>query len=251
MRSDRLKSLLGKMYGPGTVDQRRKKALEDDLLSRYRELHPKNRRWLMMLNPWNRTARFVLTGLALCVIVVGACSRETTTEVELGKQMQLDLAAGAEDRSAQSQYDLTFEFLAQEEVTLRAEAMSKLLAEQPGVENASVSINQQSNGEVSVNVLAWGKDLDTDELLATLAKDYPVLANAHVSIDDLNATVTETYAAKFAREVFRIEVTGSDPEELRAQVLEKLAAQGFEGDATVHVDTDGDQSTITIELEEE
>ncbi len=64
MRSDRLNSILGIMYGPGAVDQRRKQALEADLLSRYRTLHPNNRRWLMLLNPWNRIARFALTGPA-------------------------------------------------------------------------------------------------------------------------------------------------------------------------------------------
>ena len=104
MRSDRLNSILGKIFARGAADQRRKQALEADLLSRYRTLHPNNRRWLMLLNPWNRIARFALTGQALCAMIVGACTTETTTDVDLGKHLQLGLQAGNEDQTAEGQF---------------------------------------------------------------------------------------------------------------------------------------------------
>jgi len=251
MRSDRLNSMLGKMYGPGAVDQRRKQALEADLLSRYRTLHPNNRRWLMLLNPWNRIARFVLTGLALCAIVVGACTTETTTEVELGKHLQLGLEADNEDQPTEGRFQFTFIYLSPEDVTKEANNMSSLLMSQPGVEDANVSINQQSTGEVNLDVLAWGDGLNTDELLSTLTEEYPSLAEASVTISDLNTKVKESYASKIGRAVFSVEVGGTDPEELRQQVLEQLAEQGFNGNAEVDIQTDGDQQTITIEMEEE
>lgn len=251
MRSDRLNSILGKMYSPGTVDQRCKQALEADLLSRYRKLHPRNRRWLMLLNPWNRIARLVLAGLALCVIVVGACTTETTTEVELGKHLQLGLDADNDDQSEEGRFQFIFVYVSPEAVTQEAKNMSSLLMSQPGVEDANVSINQQSSGEVNLDILAWGDGLNTDELLSALTENYPALAEASVTISDLNTTVKESYASKIGRAVFHVEVGGTDPEELRQQVLEQLAAQGFDGQAEIDVQTDGDQQTITIEMEEE
>jgi hypothetical protein len=251
MRSDRLNSILGRMYGPGAVDQRRKQALEADLLSRYRTLHPNNRRWLMLLNPWNRIARFALTGLALCAIIVGACTTETTTDVDLGKHLQLGLESEYDDQTVEGRFQFTFIYLSPEDVTQEARNMSDLLMAQPGVEDANVSISQQGSGEVSLDILAWGEGLDTRELLSTLTKEYPALAEASVTVSDLNTTVKESYASKIGRVVFNVEASGSTPEELRRQFLDQMAAQGFDGNAEVDVQTDGDQQTITIELEEE
>jgi len=205
----------------------------------------------MLLNPWNRIARFVLTGLALCAIVVGACTTETTTEVELGKHLQLGLEADNEDQPTEGRFQFTFIYLSPEDVTKEANNMSSLLMSQPGVEDANVSINQQSTGEVNLDVLAWGDGLNTDELLSTLTEEYPSLAEASVTISDLNTKVKESYASKIGRAVFSVEVGGTDPEELRQQVLEQLAEQGFNGNAEVDIQTDGDQQTITIEMEEE
>lgn len=251
MRSDRLNSILGKMYGPGSADRRRKQALEDDLLSRYRKLHPNNRRWLMLLNPWNRIARFVFAGLAVCLIVVGACSTETTTEVDLGKQLHLGLDATDEDQSAEGRFLFTYMYLSQENMTREAAAMSKLLISQPGVEDASVSINQQDNGEVILDILAWGEGLDADELMMTLKKHYPVLADASLTVSDLNSKIKESLASKIGRAALHLEVSGTHKEELRQQFLEQLAAQGFDGHVDLDIETDGDQKTIHIEMEED
>ena len=237
MRSDRLNDLLRKMHGSGTTDQTRKDALEANLLSRYRELHPQNRRWLMLLNPWSRSARFAALGAIFIVFGVVACSTETTTEVELGKNMQIGIEARAVDPS----FDLIRE----------AGAMSDLLTAQPGVDDASVSISQQGSGEVTLNMLVWGTDLNADNLVSALQAGYPSLSGASVWTDDLKTTVKESYAAKWGREMLSIEASGSDPEALRQQVLEQLAAQGYTGDATVDVQENGDQRTITIEVEAE
>lgn len=260
MRSDRLNSILGKIHGPETTeiaDLRCKRALEADLLSRYRKLYPKNRRWLMLLNPWNRITRFVLTGLALCGIVVGACTTDTITDVEMGKQLKMNLAkplnmeAGdtALNQAINGKFTFRYEDSSPYDMIGESKNITDLLLSQPGVEDASVSINRQSTGDVSLNVLVWGAHLNADELVITLKEEYPVLADAHLTTEDLHASVKETYAAKIVREVFRIEVSGSDPEELRRQIIEQLAAQGVEDAARVHVDTDGDQKTVGIEIE--
>jgi len=184
MHRDRLNSKLVKIYQPEETDQRCKQALETNLLSRYRTLYPKNRRWLMLLNPWNRIA-------------------------------------------------------------------SDLLIAQPGVEDASVSISQQSSGEISLYILAWGTGFNENDLVTTLTSEYPNLAGASVSVNDLNTTIKESLVSKLGRKLFSVEISGSDPEELRQQVLQQMAAEGITGDAKVEVQTEGDQQTISIEIEEE
>ncbi len=250
MRGNRLNSILGKMYGSETADQKCNQALEADLLSSYRKLYPRNRRWLMLLNPFNRVARLAFVGLALCVIVVGACTTETITEVEVGKRLQLDLESGGDDQSGEGQFLFIFKYESPDDMTREAKKLSDVLIIQPGVSDASVSVNQQSSGETKIDMLVWGEDLDTDALVSALQANYPVLADASVSVDDLNATIKESYASKLGRELFHVEVGGSDPEELRQQVLDQLAAQGFTGHANVEIQTEGDQQIIHIEMEE-
>jgi hypothetical protein len=118
------------------------------------------------------------------------------------------------------------------------------------VEDASVSINQSGAGEVSLDILAWGDHVKAEELVSQLKQTYPYLTDASVTVNDMKTTIKESYASKIGRKVFSVEASGTDPEELRRQFLEQLAAQGFDGHADVNVETDGDQQTITIEMEE-
>jgi hypothetical protein len=205
----------------------------------------------MLLNPWHRFARIALVGLSLCLVVVAACTTETITDVEVGKrvQMNLDGEAGAQPEDGQALF--IFKYVSPDDVTREAKKLTDVLIVQPGVSDASVSINQQSNGEATIDMLVWGEHLDTGALVNTLVESNPMLANASVTVDDLNATVKETYASKIGRKLFHVEVGGSNPEELRAQVLEQLAAQGFTGHASVEVETEGDQQIIHIEMEDE
>jgi hypothetical protein len=253
MHRDRLTSKLGRLYKTESADPAGKQALEADLLSRYRILYPKRRRWLMLLNPWNRIAKLALTGLALCLVVVGACTTETITEVDLGKKLQVELADqhGTETVEGHFKFQYMFQYRSNEEFAEESKKISQLLADQPGVEDASVSISQSGDGDISLDILAWGAGLDENALMATLKTAYPELSEASVSSSDLSTTIKESLASKLGRTLFNVTVSGSDPEELRQQILEQMAAQGFTGDAQVEVQTEGDQQTITIEMDAE
>jgi hypothetical protein len=251
MRSNRLNSILGRMAGSETAEKKCDPALEAELLSRYRQLYPRNRRWLMLLNPWHRFARIAVVGLTLCLVVVAACTTETITDVEVGKRVQMNVGAETDAQPEDGQAIFIFKYISPDDVPREAKKLSDVLIVQPGVSDASVSISQKSDGEATVDMLVWGEHLDTDKLVNTLQEANPFLANASVTVDDLNASVKETYASKIGRELFHVEVGGSDPEELRLQVLEQLAAQGFTGHATVDVETEGDQQIIHIEMEDE
>ena len=188
-----------------------------------------------MLNPWNRTARFALVGLALILLGVGACSTSTTTEVDLGKKMTIGISAKADVDMISLDTSLT-----------------GFLDTQPGIENVSVSISETVNGPKTIEVMAWGQDLDGDALVAELRRQVPELQDADISFETLNGTIEESIASKLKREIFQLEVDGATEEEIRAQILAQLAEQGVaEGDAVVEVQMQDGQTEIKVEVTKE
>ncbi len=185
-----------------------------------------------MLNPWNRTARFALVGLALVMLGVGACSTSTTTEVDMGKKMSIGFSAKAD-------VDM---------ISIDT-GLSNFLDTQPGIENVSVSISETMDGPKLIEVMAWGQDLDGDALIAELRRQVPELEDADISFETLNGTIEESFASKMKRKVFQMEVDGATEEEIRAQILEQLAEQGVaDGDAVVDVQMTDGRTEIKVEV---
>jgi len=166
---------------------------------------------------WNST--FALVGLALIILGVGACSTSTTTEVDMGKKMTIGFTAKADI-----------------DMISVDTSLSNFLDTMPGIENVSVSISETVGGPMTIEVMAWGQDLDGDALVAELRRQVPELEDADISFETLSGTIEESFASKLKREVFQIEVDGATEEEIRAQILAQLAEQGVaEGDAQVEV----------------
>ena len=208
--------------------------LGDRLVSRYRERKSRNRRWLMLLNPWTRTARFALIGVALLVLGVGACTTSTVTEVDMGKKMTIGFSAKADA-----------------DIIAIDTSLSNFLDAQPGIENVSVSINQQIGGPATIEVLAWGQDLDEEALAAELRRQIPELAAADISCETLTGTLEESFASKLRREVFQLEVDGGTAEEIRAQILAQLAAEGLADGAEVEVIQADGMTEIKVKVDKE
>ena len=188
-----------------------------------------------MLNPWNRTARFALVGLALVMLGVGACSTSTTTEVDMGKKMSIGFSAKAD-------VDM---------ISIDT-GLSNFLDTQPGIENVSVSISETMDGPKLIEVMAWGQDLDGEALVAELRRQVPELEDADISFETLSGTIEESFASKMKREIFHMEVDGATEEEIRAQILEQLAEQGVaEGDAVVDVQMKDGKTEIKVQIERE
>lgn len=243
MRGDRLNDKLKALHRTENPDQGQRQALEADLLNRYRQIHPRNRRWLMLLNPWNKTARLALVGLALMVLTVGACTTETTTEIEAGQQahISLNMDGLAADKSV--------------DMDTRLRAITDFIAAQPGVEELNVNVREMMDdaGAVTTDLglMIWGEGLDSDALSTALLAEFPELADADISFEPLSTTITESIFDRLGRQVFNIETDGASDEDIRAQILEQLAAQGFHGDAQVEVITEDGMQEIKIILEEE
>jgi len=234
MGGDRLKEKLERLHGAAGVNAEARDALEQDLLLRYRKTHPKRRRWLSMLNLQTRMARFAVAGLAVLLLGVAACSTETTTEVELGKQLRVDLAGSLADKSI--------------DINQRIEEVVQEFSELADVEEVNVNIEQDGEGNMTLSMMLVGEGLDSDLLSAMVHDAFPELPDANIFVEAVEGTYTESWAERFGREVFNLEMEGGSPEEIRAQILQQLADQGFEGDAEVLVSEDGDQQTIEIRL---
>ena len=197
----------------------------------------------MLLNPWNKTARFALVGLALMVLTVGACTTETSTQIEAGQQAHISL--NMSDLSTDKSVDLD----------ARLREFTDFIAAWNGVEELNVNVREMMDdtGAVTTDLglMIWGEGLDGESLQAGLMAQFPELAEAQISFEPLATTITESLFDRFGRQVFNLETEGASDEEIRAQILQQLADQGFTGDAQVEVITGDGTQEIKIMLEED
>ena len=159
MHDRRLNQDLERLHEPDTSNQPgcgHRDDLERRLVSEYRTIQSRKRRWLVMLNPWNRVGRIALVGVALIILGVGACSTSTTTEVDMGKKMTIGFSAQTDA-----------------EIVSIDTGLSNFLDKQPGIENVSVSISEMCDGPKTIEVMAWGQDLDGDALVGRTAAAGP------------------------------------------------------------------------------
>ena len=210
--------------------------LEATLRGVYRERYPLPRRWLMLLNPWNRAARLAMAGLAVALLGVGACSTSTTTEVEMGQKLTIGLNAKAD-------FDLQ---------AVEAD-LNRFFEGQPGVEGVTFNL-RGIDGQTVYEVMAWGRDLDAAGLEADLRQQVPGLAGASVDVEPLSGSVRENLLSHFGHRYLglEVEIDGQTAEEIREQILAQMAAAGMAGDAQVHVETTDDgRRTITVDVKGE
>jgi len=238
MGGDRLKKNMERLHKMESSNDHRE-SLAAELLPRFRSLHPRNRSWLSMFNPWNRAIRLTYIGLAMLILGVGACSTKTTTEVEVGKQLsisfsEISLADGSPEHTTDLQQCL--------------ERIHFLLGVTPGVEVFNINLRNDGSGDSILDIILFGRDLDGEELANRVRKSVPVLAEAPIAISDLGGTITESWAQRLGRQVFNIKIGDSTEEEIRVQVLQQLQEQGFSGSAEVNTVKDGNKQMIEIKV---
>ena len=187
----------------------------------------------MLLNPWNRTARFAVVGLTLLMLGLGACTTSTTTEMEMGQKVTIGIAAKSVT-----------------DVAAIDAAVTSFFDTHPDVENVGIMVNESVDGSTLFEVVAWGPSLDGDQLLADLHA-VPAMAGADLQVEALTGTVTESYADRLKRDIFNIEIDGNTEEEIRAQIMAQLAEQGVAEGAVVEILMDDGETEITITVEDE
>jgi len=223
MRQHQLNSILRRIHASERPDVGSGKALEAELLSRYRELHPRNRTWLMLLNPWSRPARLTFAGLTGCLVLIGACTVDTVTGVEMGKEIILNMDTDSVNVLVDVDVDVNVYINIQLEYEIY-----RSLGAQRGVEDVSVSVSAGEEEErfTHVDILVFGSDLDGGGLVRALTDSLPSLSHAAVTLSDLRTTFSESLASTIGRTLSGVNGGRPDPEELRLQVLPERAARG-------------------------
>jgi len=240
MGDRRLNRDLEKLHQSNTPDSDHRELLEDDLLLRYRNIHSK-KRLITMLNPHTRFARFAVLGLAILLLGVGACSTQTTTEVEIGKQVSVRLNGDLQTADGEKTID----------INLRIQEVMAELSTFDGIEDMDINIEQDGQGNLKLKLMLFGNDLDGAGLTALLQERFPEMPDAEIQVEVLEGTIEESWAERFGREVFNFESGGGSDEEIRAQILQQIQQQGYEGEAEINVVTEGGEQTIEIIMTED
>jgi hypothetical protein len=241
MGDHRLNRDLERLHQSNTPDSAHRKLLEDDLLLRYRNIHSKKKRLISMLNPHTRFARFAVLGLTMLLLGVGACSTQTTTEVEIGKQVSVSLDGQITTPGGEKSID----------INERIQEVMNQLSATDGIEEMDVNIEQDGEGNLTLGLMLFGDDIDGEALTAMLHDSFPEMPDAEILVEVLEGTIEESWAERFGREVFHFESDGGSDEEIRAQILQQIQEQGFEGEAEVIVNTEGGEQTIEIIMTED
>lgn len=214
--------------------------LEEHLSARYRERHETSRRWTKMFDFHNPSARWAMITLAILVLGIGACSTPTTSELDMGHRLHFEIPAEAAKGDALSG------------ALSGPQGMTSFLRAEPGVDEVNVSVSETVGGPTFIEALVWGTGLDPAGLTDALQAKYPVLDEATiVNVYELKGEVRESLAEKFGRTMFHLDIGGGSEEEMRAQILAQLKEQGFDGDAVIDVQRDGEMTTIDLELRRE
>jgi hypothetical protein len=206
--------------------------LENELLSRHEQLYGRNEGWKMLFNPQMRAGRLVLVGVALVALGIAACAVPTEYEADVGKSIDVAIPAGS--AKSPELHDLQM-----------------YLTEADIADEVSVSVSESSDGSAHLYLMLWGQNISTNELLDQMRERFPALEGAQIDVQDVSGTVRGSWAQKIGHDVFKFEVSGETEEEIREQFLAQLAAQGFEGDATIEVHDEGDERTIDITIEKD
>ncbi len=241
MGDGRLNRDLEKLHQSNIPDSDHRSHLEDDLLLRYRNIHSKKKRFITMLNPHTPLARFAVFGLAVMLLGITACSTQTTTEVEIGKQVSVSLDGEISTPDGDKSID----------INERIQEVMTQLENTAGIEELNVNVEQDGEGNLTLGLMLFGDDIDGEALTAMLRDSFPEMPDAAILIEVMEGTIEESWAERLGREVFHFESDGGSDEEIRAQILQQIQEQGFEGEAEVIVNTEGGEQTIEIIMTED
>ncbi len=218
------------------MDQRHshRDRLETELVDRYRIQRAHASPGTLMGMPV-RTLRRATLGLVLVIGAV-ACTTPTTTDMEVGTQLDFTIPAGSDEAAVSTVMDDLDAIIG--DASARAHA-----------DDVAVILRSLGNGTHEVRLTLWGDRVDTEALRADLASRFVALRDADVTIERLHTEVQESLFAKLSREVFAIEVSGASDEERRAAIMQQLHDGGHGDVSDVRVETGGGRQTYQIDIE--
>ena len=213
-------------------DASHRQRLEDELVHLYRARRAHDTRGRLAMVMQTKAIRWA-AGVAILALGVAACTTPTSTDVEMGKQIQFTLVPSEGGASP--------------EIDTRA-VVAELEAR--GLADVNVGYREDVDGATTVDLMVWGEGVDARAAIVALSERIPALADADVDVSPLETRVTEPLYAKLTRDVLRIEVGGESDAEIRAQILADLASRGIEG-GQVDVRTEDGMTTIDMTIDDD
>lgn len=226
MRPDRLDRILRDLHARPTREAAPgRRELRDELLARHERTMSRERGFHMK----TFFKRPVFAVLLLAVLGVGACTVPTETELEMGHRLTYTLT----DKSVMSRIGDLVQFL---EV-------------QPGVDEVAIQEIAADDGPLDIDLIVWGRGIDVDSLVAAIGRAFPAMAGGLEETEVLSTEVMTSFAEKLGHNILHMDlhVEGTDAE-IKAQILEQIYENGFDGQADVDVHTEDGVTTVDLEM---
>lgn len=179
--------------------------------------------------PTTKTIRFPTPLVLALGLVLGACAMESGDVTPADRQNQAEIAAG-------QRVEISFDADAGgDDVRAVAEFTEGL----GNVAAAKVKAKKQSDGPMTLVMELWGEDLPGQaELEQALRSEFEFLADASIAVTALDAASAPDPADE-----------SGDPEEVKQKIIDRLRAEGVEGDIQVDVKDGENGREVDVRVE--
>jgi hypothetical protein len=213
-----LRRSLGRVLEPSRKPRpEHRAALEEKLLDEYQKHYPKEEAYTMKKFGMRKV---LLVAAALMMLGVAACAAPADIEVDVGKRVSIELAAGTEPPED-------------------PEAIVNLVRGTGTTTKVGVRMTMQ-NGKGVLEIEAWGEGLSKESIADKIRAAVPSLAKAEIREEVLEGKVRGTLGEKLGHDWLNLDVIDEDDVELaKEQVMKQLAERGVTGKVDVDVQNEG------------
>ncbi|MBK8262333.1 MAG: hypothetical protein IPK80_13480 [Nannocystis sp.] len=204
-------------------------AFEARLLAEHRRRYPAKPRPGALLDRCS-PHRLAVAVVALAALVIGACQLPIAYHRDFG--VSFDCAADRRQLDPES-----------------AIGLADRLRPRIAADNISLQLLDEGAPTIRVRIDVWGVLAAPEAVLAAIRAELPGLTS-ECAAEPLEGTVHGTLGGRLGYALLDLDLDREDAAAARAQILERLRAEGFSGHAEVEVaDKDGKRE-VKIRLEE-
>jgi hypothetical protein len=205
-------------------------ALEARLLAEHRRRYPAKPRPGSLLDRCS-AHRLAVAVVALAALVIGACQLPIAYHRDFG--VSFDCAADRRQLDPES-----------------AIGLADRLRPRIAADNISLQLLDEGAPTVRVRIDVWGALADPAAVLSAIRAELPGLAVDACTAEPLEGTVHGTLGGRLGYALLDLDLDREDAATARAQILERLRAEGFSGHAEVEVADQDGKREVKIRLEE-